>query len=668
MSKGTAPQRVGVLAFAGLLAAAWLSGEGGGLAMAQMQVVSTSPVRHRVGVARGTPVSVTFDRPLQTATVNSSTFRVRGRWSGRADGALSFSSDGRTVTLVPARTFSGGETVYVNLGHSIMAADGSPLRSAGYAFQFTVTATLLGASMPGPLSFSQIDTLVVRTTPGSTTRAYGGLGADFDRDGWLDLAIVNEDSGDLRVFKNRGDGSGLYQPFLQPPTPIGHMASPNEPGDFDNDGLPDAATANVADNTVSIVLGRGDGTFDPQQVVAVGGQPRGLVVLDADGDGDSDIATANATGDNLSLLLNDGNGVFGPATSFDSGGNGEYSLGAGDMNNDGIDDLVVGTQSDQMIHVLRGNGNGTFTRVSNRGAGGSTWQLALGDVDGDLDLDVATGNGGSGNGAILKGNGDGTLGPAALVIPGGYIGASDLGDLDGDGDLDWVLSSFSGRWYVYVNDGAGVMIAGPSFPAPSTGSCAVFLDFDNDHDLDLALVDELADVVLLMRNNQRSAAQAFYAITPCRLLDTRLVGQGPPLTSGVPRTLVVPGHCNVPTSATAVAINVTVVNPTGLGHLTAYPGDQPVGGTSMLNFGAGVTRANNGIMPLAGGSGALAFQAVLADSGTTHLVVDVTGYFTPETIAPSSGAAGRGPGAPAAAATVDVVLTKEPKSSFHTVR
>jgi hypothetical protein len=88
------------------------------------------------------------------------------------------------------------------------------------------------------------------------------------------------------------------------------------------------------------------------------------------------------------------------------------------------------------------------------------------------------------------------------VTPGGSIVASDLGDLDGDGDLDWVMSSFgSARWFLYRNDGAGVMTLAQSFTAPAAASCSVFLDFDNDRDLDLALVDEVADVVHLMRNN-----------------------------------------------------------------------------------------------------------------------------------------------------------------------
>jgi hypothetical protein len=99
---------------------------------------------------------------------------------------------------------------------------------------------------------------------------------------------------------------------------------------------------------------------------------------------------------------------------------------------------------------------------------------------------------------LAHGNGDGTLALPVTVPVGGTAVASDLADLDGDGDLDWILSSFgAGLWRIYVNDGAGHFTFDQDISAPSNPSCAVPLDFDNDGDIDLALSDEISDVVVL---------------------------------------------------------------------------------------------------------------------------------------------------------------------------
>lgn len=76
-----------------------------------------------------------------------------------------------------------------------------------------------------------------------------------------------------------------------------------------------------------------------------------------------------------------------------------------------------------------------------------------------------------------------------------------VGDLDGDGDLDWVTSSYQGDWRVFTNDGDGTFTFSREFTAPTAASCALLFDFDNDRDLDIALIDELDDVVILMKNS-----------------------------------------------------------------------------------------------------------------------------------------------------------------------
>ncbi len=464
-------------------------------AAGELAVVSVEPAAHSLTAPVAAPITVHFDQPLLPASVTNDSFWAFGRWSGTVEGTYSFSNGNQTVSLHPDAPLFYGEQVTVFLSHDLQAAGGDPLRSAGFSWQFWT------AAMPSDVSFTFLDQMTTRTIPQQSSRAYGGIATDLNNDGWADLTIVNEDTADLRVFLNLADGSGQYAEFMQPTFPVNDRASPSEPSDFNHDGNADICVANINTNSVSILLGLGDGRYGPHQEIAVGTAPRGVAVLDADGDGDIDVVNTNSSNSNMSILLNDGTGVFGPPTFFEGGGSQEWALMSGDMNDDGILDLVVGARSSQTIIVNTGNGNGTFTPQAPQSAGGSVWMLVVGDVDGNGTEDVATANSTSNNGAILFGQGDGTLAPPVTHATDSFPLATDLGDIDGDGDLDWVTSSFNGDWWLFENDGGGGFAFSEEFDAPAAASCALMVDIDNDRDLDLVLIDEIADVIVLMTNS-----------------------------------------------------------------------------------------------------------------------------------------------------------------------
>jgi PKD repeat protein len=122
----------------------------------------------------------------------------------------------------------------------------------------------------------------------------------------------------------------------------------------------------------------------------------------------------------------------------------------------------------------------------------------------------------------------------------------------------------------------------------------------------------------------------FYTLTPCRLLDTRSAENGAaPVPSGTDRILdvVAVTRCGVSPLAHAVALNVTVVQTPGSGRVTVYPASlAQVPATSTLNFPAGITRANNALMMLSP-DGKLKLRPVVNNGSSTHLIVDVTGFF-----------------------------------------
>jgi hypothetical protein len=123
----------------------------------------------------------------------------------------------------------------------------------------------------------------------------------------------------------------------------------------------------------------------------------------------------------------------------------------------------------------------------------------------------------------------------------------------------------------------------------------------------------------------------FYTVEPCRVADTRdPVGAwgGPALVANGTRTFPVIGRCGVPTTATAVAINVTVVDATDGGDLRLHPAGTVPPAASTINFSAGRVRANNAVVAL-GSDGQILVRCDMppGSKGQTHFLFDVTGYF-----------------------------------------
>jgi len=122
----------------------------------------------------------------------------------------------------------------------------------------------------------------------------------------------------------------------------------------------------------------------------------------------------------------------------------------------------------------------------------------------------------------------------------------------------------------------------------------------------------------------------FYPLTPCRVIDTRQPANAPVMSSLTTRSFQIRGACGIPTTAKAVAINVTAFTPTVKGHLRVFPADVALPNTSTLNFAGGENAVANGAivpMPAAAGGNDLSVYLYQITSGTSHLIVDVTGYF-----------------------------------------
>lgn len=462
-------------------------------AAAAPAVVSVSPSSQSLIAPRNTDITVSFSTALDPASVNASTVRVFGRWTGVVAGTFSLENGNSRIRFTPSSLLAAGDMILVTVSRGIKDQSGDSL-AKGYSWLFWI------GTAPGNLNYAEVGRIPVRRPGEGHIQTYGAHGVDLNKDGFSDFFVPNENTNDSRVFLN--NGLGTYASFTVHPMPGASRPSTNDAADFNFDGNPDIAVGSSSGDTVTVFLGNGAGGFLSITNYRAAGGVRGLTVGDIDGDGDADIVTANRSGNNIAILLNNGNGTFAPRTLMEANGNQETGCAFADANNDGVLDLFVAAYASSEMILLLGNGNGGFTYSTKVSTGGNgPWMIAVGDMNGDGNVDVVSANSGGNNCAVIFGNGAGGLSPATTYATGSFPIAIDLGDIDGDGDLDLVTSNYSGRnWSVYENNGSGVLVNRRTLAASLAGSCATLHDRDNDGDLDMTGIDEESDEIFLFEN------------------------------------------------------------------------------------------------------------------------------------------------------------------------
>lgn len=330
--------------------------------------------------------------------------------------------------------------------------------------------------------------------------AFGAVG-DFNGDGKLDLAVADQNTGNVSVLL--GNGNGTFQPHVDYAT--GRTPLSVVVGDFNRDGKLDLAVTNESDNTVSVLLGNGDGTFQAAVRYGTGSSPYAVAVGDFNSDGKLDLVVANIYGNNVSVLLGNGDGTFQAAANYDVGMR-PTSIAVGDFNGDGKLDLAVTNLGGNNVSVLLGMGDGTFSARVDYATGSGPNSVALADFNGDGKLDLAVTNQSDNTISVLLGNGDGTFQPPVNYSVGTVPASVAIGDFNGDAKLDLAVANgcgpsgcaSGGSVSILLGNGDGTFQAHADYATPRLPALVAVGDFNGGGRLDVAVANYVSSTVSVL--------------------------------------------------------------------------------------------------------------------------------------------------------------------------
>jgi hypothetical protein len=449
-----------------------------------------------------------------------------------------FNGDGAPDIAVVQPTFLG-----VILNQSLPAVDSinrttptgpnTGATSVTFTVRFNKTVTGVDPTDFAVVTGGSVTYTNLTVTPISGS-VYSATVSGISGSGTLGLNLV--DNGSIHDLAGQPlvGGAAAFQPQMT--FAAGSYADSVIAADVSGDGKPDLIAPNYQAQSVSLLLGNGNGTFQAPRTLAVGLHPYSLAAADINGDGKPDVVVANrgyigsnsmGTAGTLSVLLGNGNGTFQTQRTFSVGQDYPNSVAVADINGDGKPDLVVndtfnfdssytGLVRIDHLRLLLGNGNGTFQAQQTFFAldPGAIVTPAVSNVNGDGKPDLVFLQS-TGSGALLDvllGNGNGTFQATRTFDLAGASGSLSVGDVSGDGIPDAIIASYN-TVSILLGNGNGTFQSARTFAANGFNSSAI-ADINGDGISDLTIQTSSGFGVILGKSNGTFQAEQTFATSP----------------------------------------------------------------------------------------------------------------------------------------------------------
>ncbi|TKB65272.1 MAG: VCBS repeat-containing protein [Nitrospira sp.] len=327
----------------------------------------------------------------------------------------------------------------------------------------------------------------------SCEEEWGGSSADVHRKCRVRSLMVVAAS----VFLFMASGCNKQDPYAPPDLfyyfasyKVGKNPTTVVTTDVNQDGFTDVITTNIGSNTLSILLGNGDGTFLDQIQLNVCKEPRSLALGMFNRDSYPDVALACSGGDEVAILFGRADGKFEEGPRYPVHRT-PIAIASEDLNGDQALDLVVALRNDK-IKVFLGTGTGEFTHRAQYEYGDTPTSVAMADLNGDGKIDLAVTNGGPMSNAvsIWAGNGDGTFRPPTDYRTGKRPLGVSFADFNRDRILDLlVINGQQDSFTTFLGVGNGTFQPGRDSGADAGPNFGFARDFNGDSRIDVAIVN-----------------------------------------------------------------------------------------------------------------------------------------------------------------------------------